>query len=44
MRLIIRGVFWFGLYTFIVLLAVVIGAVVISRSDSADFTIALAGA
>jgi predicted ferric reductase len=44
MRLIIRGVFWFGLYTFIVLLPLVVGAVFVSRADSPDFTIALADA
>jgi predicted ferric reductase len=44
MRLIIKGVFWFGLYTFIVLLPLVVGAVSISAADSPGFVVALADA
>ena len=44
MRLIIKGAFWLGLYAFIVLFPLVVGAVFISSADAADFGIALADA
>ena len=44
MRLIVKGAFWLGLYAFIVLLPLVVGAVFISSADAADFGIALADA
>ena len=44
MRLIINGAFWLGLYAFIVLLPLVVGAVFISSGDAAGFSVALADA
>ena len=44
MRLIVKGAFWLGLYAFIVLLPLVVGAVFISSADAADFGVALADA
>lgn len=44
MRLIIKGAFWLGLYAFIVILPLVVGAVFISSADAADFGVALADA
>ena len=44
MRLIVKGAFWLGLYAFIVVLPLVVGAVFISSADAAGFGIALADA
>jgi predicted ferric reductase len=44
MRLIVKGAFWLGLYAFIVVLPLVVGAVFISSADSAGFGVALADA
>ena len=44
MRLIIRGVFWFGLYTFLVIFPLVIGAVFIDPAESPYFLINLSAA
>ncbi|MDZ4168628.1 MAG: ferredoxin reductase family protein [Coriobacteriia bacterium] len=44
MRLIIRGVFWFGLYAFLVIFPLVIGVVFIDPADSPYFLINLAAA
>lgn len=44
MRLMIRGVFWFGLYTFLILFPLVVGAVFIDPADSPFFLTNLAAA
>ena len=44
MRLIVKGAFWLGLYAFIVVLPLVVGAVFISSADAAGFGVALADA
>ena len=42
MRLIIRGTFWFGLYAFLIVLPLVVGAVFIDPADTSGFLVDLA--
>jgi predicted ferric reductase len=44
MRLIIRGIFWFGLYTALILFPLAVGAVFIDPAESASFVVDLAAA
>ena len=42
MRLIIRGTFWFGLYAFLIVLPLIVGAVFIDPADAPSFLVDLA--
>jgi predicted ferric reductase len=44
MRLIIRGIFWFGLYTCLILFPLLVGAVFIDPAESPSFIVDLAAA